>query len=640
MRVVRVGAGPGVQATLDPSFVVDGRAFEGAAPSERPFANGLVRAWTPEGDAGAVRTKADGTFRWVGRMSDRLAFRGDPEDGRIWDAVEVPLPDPKGALRSRIELRSEAAPVGAVTLDLRRLGAGGFARVVAEPAVLAMVRENYGPDEVGPLALTQDGPGAPLRTGALPADLPWRVSVRGDVVPEDHLLPRGDARRAGLAIAPYPLPPEPAGPETDPCAAYVGRIHGRVTDRDGKGLAGVTVAAGGRRVVSGADGAYELTKLPMGERLPIVFAWLDGADTGGVDPSPFAPWFEAAASASPDAVDLVLPKAAAVTFRVVDGLDGKPLSWARVVLLDGNDAPRFDDVVATVDGRVTLTGLVPGTPGTLAVFAPGLRREVPLALRGGDTVDAGEVSLVHGGRVDGVVKSPSGTPVVGASVVAMEDGRGDRGGKALVRERDFLLRRTGTDAQGAFVLDGLDLARPAAIAIYAPGYAPSARRVVWGADGKGRLAATLSKGGTARLRLSDPSGAPVTGALVDLRDARTGARRLDLVRRAGWGSWIGSSRDVRVANEALMIEDPASPGSYRLGPVEPGPYDVFVDHPAFKPVKTQTTIVDASPGSADNPMRIPLEGLEWRLPLEPLPAPVSPGKPPGTPEKPPGTPAR
>jgi hypothetical protein len=418
-------------------------------------------------------------------------------------------------------------------------------------------------------------------------------------------------------LSPRPVPAE-AAPSPSPDAHATAALRGTVADPDGRVLPGVTVVGGGRRVVTDAQGRFAIDGLVPGERIDLLYAWLDGADAGDVDATAYAPWFTARMAPVPDPVVLRLPRAAGVTFVAADGLDRTPLSWVHAVILDGEGQSLFDDVVATRGGKATITGLVPGLPGTLFVYAPGLRRDVPLSLRAGQTVDLGEVPLVRGGRVEGVVKSADGRPVVGCVVAAADDGRGEDPARTGAREADLLLRRSATDDEGRFVLDGLDASRPAALAIWAEGYAPTARRVLWPEDGRAHLNVTLVRGAVARLRLSERGAGPVTGALLDFVDGRTGARVLDLWHRAAWGSTVGSSEDVRRAARALLLEDPREPGLYVVGPLEPGPYDVAIEHPHYRAVRARYAVVDPSPEGADNPLRLPLEAMEWKVELDPV----------------------
>jgi hypothetical protein len=145
------------------------------------------------------------------------------------------------------------------------------------------------------------------------------------------------------------------------------------------------------------------------------------------------------------------------------------------------------------------------------------------------------------------------------------------------------------------------------------------RRVIPDAEGVGRVAVTLVPGTRLRIRVEDPKKAPVRGAVIEVRDARAGVRWLDLWSRAAWGGFVGGDEDVARATAALWTEDPATPGLHRVGPLEPGPYDLLVACPGYRTARAKYTVPDPAPGSADNPLRIPLDTMEWSVVLEPEP---------------------
>lgn len=617
---LRIGPDREARAVLGRPLEVAGRVLDRAGA---PVVGCAVEPRTPAGPAGrAVRTAQDGTFRVRARATDRLALVARADDGRCV-AVEPPMPAATGpyAVAADLVLPAAAASVP-VTLDRRALAADAVVRLSAEPSALALVREAFGDDALAWTPAVETAQAAALRLVAAGFDGPVRVQVEGDVTPEDHLVPAVTLGDRTVALVPRPAAapapaPAPAGSPTTvpPGPDRPATLHGFVRDAAGAPLDGVTVAVGRRRTVSDAQGRYALDGLAAGERVDVVFGWVDGARPSAADPRPFAPWAISSEVPGERPVGLVLPKAAGVRLRALRGLDGTPLSWVRAVVLDGAGSVRADEVLALDDGRGTLEGLVPGTPGTLTLLAPGLRREVPLALRAGETVDAGDVSLVAGVRVEGTVVGPDGAPVAGATVALADDGRGDGGGRGLVRERDLALRRTTTDAAGAFVLEGLDPARPALLAACAPGLAPTMRR----AEPGGATSLSLVRGASFRVRVEDPRGAAVVGAVVELRDARSGARWLELLHRAAWGSVVGSSDDLARATEALWTESLERPGSHRVGPAEPGPYDVLVMRPGYRPSRARFTVAPGKAGSTENPLGLPVGEMEWRVVLEPEP---------------------
>src|SRR5690606_6878519 len=112
----------------------------------------------------------------------------------------------------------------------------------------------------------------------------------------------------------------------------------------------VTVAVGRRRATTGPDGRFAIEGLAPGERVDVVFGFVDGARPASADPRTFAPWALSSEVPGDQPVSLVLPKAAALRFRAVRGLDGTPLAWVRAVVLDGAGSVRADEVLALDDG--------------------------------------------------------------------------------------------------------------------------------------------------------------------------------------------------------------------------------------------------------------------------------------------------
>ena len=610
---VRMGVDRAAEVTLDPAIDLEVRVVDEGGGAVSGADVEVVGFDGPR--ATTVVTGADGRARVVARLDERLAVFVAKE-GYATTAVEPALPDPRRPLASAVEvrLRKESGLLkGDVEFD--DLSAGRPIAFRVEPAVLEPLREVLGREDVAerPLAAFPLAAGGAFDVRGLDGETPVRVSLRGPVVPEDHVVSPADPTTRALRFRPdRDLGGGPAGDPPPPPDAVA--AHGRVTDVRGAPLAGVTVGAEGRRATTDADGLFVLAGLPKGRPLEFVYGWVDGAETRGVDAAAFSPWFQARATVGDDPLVLVLPKAASATLRLTDGLTGAPLSWARVLVLDGDANVRFDAPVATRGGVAVLAGLVPGTAGTLVALAPGLRREVPIALRAGETVDLGEVGLVRAGRVTGTVKDRKGAPIPFASVAAMEDGRLERGGRGDAYGRDLVLRRATADAEGAFTLEGLDPSRPTAIGVAADGYAPSARRVLWNEGEDATVAATLTRGGSVRLQLLDPAGARVSGAYLELEDARTGVRALDLLRRAALGSFVGSSVDVRRATASFLAEDPALPGVYRLGPVEAGQYELVVSRPGFARKRAKFTVPYVETGAY---RALPTDVMDWRLELTP-----------------------
>ena len=611
-----VGRDTAAAAVLDPPWTISGRVLdEQGAPTEA-----CMRAQFPGRLPGASLCTSDGRFRYRTKIEERIALRWRTRGDAPID-VEPPLPDPRGPLVSDVEVR--ALPTTSLSIE----GVEDVTRVLAEPAVLAVAREVFGPADSLLDAGPSLGPRRLVPANRVPLGVSLRVSVRGnDLVPEDHVLTPAADGSTRLRLSPQPTVPEPeAPPDKDPAAT--GSLIGKVVDGAGAPLSGVTVDAVDGRATTGADGTFRIEGLIPGRSLDLVWAWLDGADPGPAQPKDFEPYGTARYSPSATPVTLVLRKAAAVTMRLVDGLDDHPLSWAHVLLSDGEGGVAFDGAVATREGNVRLEGLPVGPAGILVVLAPGYRREVRLTLRAGETTDVGALRLSHGAKATGLVRDARGAPIAGARVALLPETSIQADAGARLRDREALLRRATTDAKGEASIDGLDPSRAAGFAVWAEGFAPTTARANPGAPGEPmRFEATLRKGGSVVLRVMDPANAPVSGALIDVRSALSGARRLDLIHRAALGTVVGSSEDVRIASALLLTEDPKKPGRYVVGPVEPGPYDLEVTRPGYRPYRSRFTVPD---DGEDVPANAPAEpgmmrvstksfgSIEWPVRLEP-----------------------
>ena len=92
-----VGRDREVVAVLDPPLVVRGLVLTRGG---RAIAGASVRGFSSDGPAGReVLSGTDGSFRWVGRMSERLSLVVRCRDF-LDAAVEPPWPDPRGPLES------------------------------------------------------------------------------------------------------------------------------------------------------------------------------------------------------------------------------------------------------------------------------------------------------------------------------------------------------------------------------------------------------------------------------------------------------------------------------------------------------------------------------------------------------------
>jgi hypothetical protein len=167
--------------------------------------------------------------------------------------------------------------------------------------------------------------------------------------------------------------------------------------------------------------------------------------------------------------------------------------------------PGFGKSVAQSDGRgrFRLTGLPPG-PVYVSASARGYGR-VDLRAQGGEE-DLAVFLLPGGGALSGVVLSPQGEPLSGASVVALVSG-----GESLMRWNWG--RGTETDSKGRFEIPGLESA-PYRLLAYHPETAFQILPEIRVEDGEvsaGEI--RLPRGHRISGRIVDPDGEPLEGEI-------------------------------------------------------------------------------------------------------------------------------
>ncbi|MFV1960118.1 MAG: carboxypeptidase-like regulatory domain-containing protein, partial [Planctomycetota bacterium] len=319
----------------------------------------------------------------------------------------------------------------------------------------------------------------------------------------------------------------------------------------------------------------------------------------GVDPRPFAPGIRRDVEPGGPPLKLVLPRTKILRFRVLDGIDDAPLPYVHVIVRTDEGAVLVDRAVAPIDGRIELAGLTP-RGYELALLSPvhRLLRTVPLKAHEdpGSSIDLGDLRLPHGIRVAGKITDTRGRAVVGAKVAGLDTGWFRSRSPDPTKRRELLLRWVEADDDGVFVIEGFDPRATAVLAVWAPGFAPTARRVVleeFRDDVHANLRVALRRGGYFRVRLvQQGTQDPVTGALLDLEDARNGSDYLDLLRRSMLGGPVATTEDLRRASAHFLMENQGEAGLYRLGPIQAGPYEIWVDRPGYQLLKRRLTIID------------------------------------------------
>jgi len=265
-----------------------------------------------------------------------------------------------------------------------------------------------------------------------------------------------------------------------------------------------------------------------------------------------------------------------------------------------------DRAVAPIDGQIRLGGLTP-RGYEIVLLTPVHRLVRTVALKAhedpGAEIDLGDVRLPHGIHIAGRITDTRGRAAVGARVAGLDTGWLRTRSPDPTKRRELLLRWAQADDDGSFVIEGFDPRATAVLAVWAPGFAPTARRVVleeFRDDVHAHLTVELRRGGFFRARLvQQGTQDPVSGALLDLEDARNGSDYLDLLRRSMLGGPVADTGDLRRASAHFLMENQGEAGLYRLGPVQAGPYEIWVDRPGYQLLRRRLTIIDTDDDLVD-----------------------------------------
>ena len=411
------------------------------------------------------------------------------------------------------------------------------------------------------------------------------------------------------------------------------RVRGRVLTPGGAPAPGVTVRAAGIQTRTDADGAFVLEGVEsVAPRVDLFFGYEPGAVPDTVD----VKWqtLSNVISIEPGGppVSLKLPAAGQLTMRMVDGIDERPITFVHVLALAGKDRRVvIDRGFAARDGHLTMTGLV---AEGLHVFAytHDRRWSGTATVRPGVATDLGTLAMDHGVRIDGTVKDPQGAPIAGAHIGAFDEGWQRAADPAYERELLFRNARTGED--GTFAISGFarrhylgTFIEAVDLAAWAPNRAPAAARVDVSAATTGEAVPCdieLVRGVFLSLDLqaARPPDAtapsrPIHGAIVDVEFARDGSGLLELWH---WGMLQGpvASTDDWVRASTHLLFEARSEDGYLLGPLRAGPYDVWVSHPAFVPLRQGLTVMDDEmPGSGAFQRKLLGRTSHFILELEP-----------------------
>jgi hypothetical protein len=230
----------------------------------------------------------------------------------------------------------------------------------------------------------------------------------------------------------------------------------RVTDRDGKAVAGAEItSAEGARATTAATGAATLDSIPADEELDLA-----------IRARGFRPATITVPRNAKSAVDAVLSRGVRVLATLRKG-GSRELAGAGTVLVTNNGARRL--VRIDEPGKLDVGGLDAGTL-SLEIRADGLA-PYPVAertLRADEVWNLGDVAIPAGAAITGkVIARLTGAPVPGAKIRALR--RSSWGPVGSFAMRDWSEAVSGDD--GAFAVAGLH-AGPQVMLVEAAGFAP------------------------------------------------------------------------------------------------------------------------------------------------------------------------
>lgn len=232
-------------------------------------------------------------------------------------------------------------------------------------------------------------------------------------------------------------------------------------------------------------------------------------------------------------------------------------------MLAGRDTP--PDAVTAADGSFALTGLEEGDYEihvTRSGFAP---KTSQLAAKAPGPTQWPPIVLAGGAGLAGTVKTSAGTPIVGATIVAVGEGaRPDA---------------VSSGPDGSFRIADLAAGKPMMLVVNADGYAPARSSATPPAQ---NVAVVLQTTATIKGRVQDAAtGDPIPEFTVSLSAGRGGGFG-GFGGRGGAGPGAGGgSRNVRSAD-----------GSYELDGVSPGTWSVHALAPGYRAADVSGVEVD------------------------------------------------
>ncbi|HSM86255.1 MAG TPA: carboxypeptidase-like regulatory domain-containing protein, partial [Candidatus Limnocylindrales bacterium] len=233
--------------------------------------------------------------------------------------------------------------------------------------------------------------------------------------------------------------------------ASQGTVNGKVTMPDGSPAAGVVVFSGTTGVVTGTDGAYTLTGMPVrAGSQTIAAATRDGLRSGSTTVS------ITVAGQIVSNANIVLSGLGTVQFTVLDS-GGLPVANQNVGLLTGSCpfACGCDPKATGPDGVVSFTGLPVGQVSVVAVSSSFDVARSSASIVADGTTGFGVLRFAGSGTVTGNVLDPDGHPAFGTDI-ALNANKFDPDSCSLV---SGVAQRIQTDLSGNFRFTNVKVGR-------------------------------------------------------------------------------------------------------------------------------------------------------------------------------------
>lgn len=511
---VQTGTRRGPTLALEPALaaagvVVDeqGRPVPGVEVRATPQLGRRIRSATMR-SGGTSRTSGSGRFRFGGLAAGLAHELRLSRAGFAPATAEVPPLQP-------------GRPVSDLRIVLRK-GRTGFGHVVdqaGQPVAGAqVVLRSAARGDMRMRVRNLREPEPPIEAAT---DAKGRFELR-DLPPGNYELTARGAGYAPLTVPGLEVPQGGGSTDLGTVTLVPGvALEGYATDPQGQPVAGAEV----RVIEASADRMSRFLRMDEAEPPPAATSGQDGffrvedrraGETVDLDAS--RPGYAPASAPgvrvpTEQPVRLVLQPSAAVEGRVVDP-DGKPVPGTRVVVDPADpmamgrmrvfSASRMRQAVADESGFFRVEDVIPGAIEVRAIATGYTTAELKnLEVRPGQELRGVEVVLAPGAVIEGRVFSPSGKPLVGATV-------------SLSESSGFTFRGGASDGDGRYRLDGI----PPGTRIVQAEH-EDYRRAVRELEvrlGENSLDLRLEGGVEVSGRVVDEGGVPVPSARVLLRE--------------------------------------------------------------------------------------------------------------------------